>query len=117
MSGKKVVILELDLRKPKLHAGLGIDNKAGLSNYLIGKVSCKEILTQIPQQNNYFIITSGPIPPNPAELLVNGQIPKLLEELKQDFDYIILDAPPVGLVTDASNIRPVCRCNHVHCKA
>ncbi|WP_295673713.1 tyrosine-protein kinase family protein [uncultured Mucilaginibacter sp.] len=101
MSGKKVVILEMDLRKPKLNSGLGIDNIHGLSNYLIGKVNYKEILKPIALQENYYIITSGAIPPNPAELLVNGRVSKLIEELKQDFDYIILDTPPVGLVTDA----------------
>jgi tyrosine-protein kinase Etk/Wzc len=101
MSGKRVVIMELDLRKPKLHVGLDIDNTLGLSNYLIGKASLKEILKEIPDQENYYIITSGPIPPNPAELLVNGHISELIDVLKNDFDYIVLDAPPVGLVTDA----------------
>jgi capsular exopolysaccharide synthesis family protein len=101
MSGKKVVILELDLRKPKLHSGLAISNTNGLSNYLIGQAGIGEILKPVEQQKNYYIITSGPIPPNPAELLVNGQIEILIEELKKQFDYIVLDAPPVGLVTDA----------------
>jgi tyrosine-protein kinase Etk/Wzc len=101
LSGKKVVILELDLRKPKLHAGLNIDNTEGLSTYLIGKVDYKDILFEIPMQKGYYIIPSGPIPPNPAELLGNGGIATLIEHLKKEFDYIILDAPPVGLVTDA----------------
>jgi tyrosine-protein kinase Etk/Wzc len=101
MSDKKVVILELDLRKPKLHAGLEIINDKGLSNYLIGEVDYKDIIRKVPQQDNYFIITCGPIPPNPAELLVNGKINALIQKLKEDFDYILLDAPPVGLVTDA----------------
>lgn len=101
MSGKKVVILELDLRKPKLHSSLDINNTIGLSTYLIGKVSHKEITLEIPLQKGYFIIPSGPIPPNPAELLSNGSIGQLITDLKKDFDYIILDAPPVGLVTDA----------------
>lgn len=106
MSGKKVVILELDLRKPKLHAGLSIDNTIGLSNYLIGKVGMKEIVKPIPQLKDYFIITCGPIPPNPAELLTNGKIPALIAQLKQEFDFVILDAPPVGLVTDAQILAP-----------
>ena len=101
MSGKKVVILELDLRKPKLHSGLEMENTNGLSNYLINKTSLDKILKPVEQQENYYIITCGPIPPNPAELLVNGQIGLLIEKLKEQFDYIILDAPPVGLVTDA----------------
>jgi len=101
MSGKKVVILELDLRKPKLHVSLEVENKLGLSNYLVGKASASEMIIGIPQQSNYYIITSGPIPPNPAELLMNGRIGTLIESLKKEFDYVILDAPPVGLVTDA----------------
>ncbi|MCC8424850.1 tyrosine-protein kinase family protein [Mucilaginibacter sp. UR6-11] len=101
MSGKKVVILELDLRKPKLHVALQMDNIKGLSNYLISNYSYKEVIEQIPQQPNYYMITSGPIPPNPAELLTNGRIETLIKELQQDFDYVVIDAPPVGLVTDA----------------
>lgn len=101
MSGKKVVILELDLRKPKLHQGLEINNDNGLSNYLIGQADYNKIIKPIPAQENYYIITCGPIPPNPAELLVNGKIDILIEKLKQDFDFVVLDAPPVGLVTDA----------------
>ncbi|MDB4902475.1 MAG: wzc 1 [Mucilaginibacter sp.] len=101
MTGKKVIILELDLRKPKLHSGLSIDNSIGLSNFLVGKVDYKEIIKEIPFQKDYYIIPSGPIPPNPAELLANGQIDGLIENLKKKFDYIVLDAPPIGLVTDA----------------
>lgn len=101
MAGKKVVILDLDLRKPRLHTGLEMENTPGLSNFLIGKAGIDQVIRQIPLQKNYYIIDSGPIPPNPAELLANGHIQGLIAQLKQDFDYIILDAPPVGLVTDA----------------
>jgi tyrosine-protein kinase Etk/Wzc len=101
MSGKKVIILELDLRKPKLYSALGVDNISGLSNLLIGKENVKDIIKAIPSQSDYYILTSGPIPPNPSELLGNGRLGILIEELKKNFDYIILDAPPVGLVTDA----------------
>jgi tyrosine-protein kinase Etk/Wzc len=101
MSNKKVVILELDLRKPKLHKELEIDGTQGLSTYLIDKAEYKDILKPIKLQKDYYIITCGPIPPNPAELLVNGKIQQLIEQLKKDFDYIIMDAPPIGLVTDA----------------
>lgn len=100
-TGKKVVILELDLRKPKLNVALGIDNQIGLSNYLISQYEYADVVKPIPHQENYSIITSGPNPPNPAELLLNGRLDLLIEQLKKDFDYIILDAPPIGLVTDA----------------
>ncbi|WP_179415815.1 GumC family protein [Mucilaginibacter sp. E4BP6] len=98
---KKVIILELDLRKPKLNVALGMDNSTGISNYLIGQVDYRDIIKPIPQQANYSIITSGPNPPNPAELLLNGRIEHLINELKKEYDYVLLDAPPVGLVTDA----------------
>jgi len=100
-TNKKVIILELDLRKPKLNVALNMDNTRGLSNYLIGRVDYKDIIQPIPGQENYYIMTSGPNPPNPAELLLNGRIEILINQLKQDYDYVLLDAPPVGLVTDA----------------
>lgn len=100
-TNKKVIILELDLRKPKLNIALNIDNTRGISNYLIGQVDYKDIIQPIPGQENYYIMTSGPNPPNPAELLSNGRIEILINQLIQDYDYVLLDAPPVGLVTDA----------------
>jgi tyrosine-protein kinase Etk/Wzc len=100
-TNKKVIILELDLRKPKLNVALNMDNTRGLSNYLIGQVDYKDIIQPIPAQENYYIMTSGPNPPNPAELLSNGRIEILINQLKQEYDYVLLDAPPVGLVTDA----------------
>lgn len=101
MTGKKTIILELDMRKPKLHVVLKMENNKGLSNYLIGKVELKDIIREIPGQENYYIISCGPIPPNPAELLLNGRLKELFTDLKKDFDYVIIDAPPVGVVTDA----------------
>lgn len=101
LTESKVVILELDLRKPKLHSALSLTNTNGLSNYLIGKEQLSEIITPITGFGKYDIITSGPIPPNPAELLLNGKLDQLIKELKATYDYVIIDAPPVGLVTDA----------------
>lgn len=101
MIEKRTIILELDLRKPNLHPQLEINNKKGLSNYLAGHVTIDEIMQSVPGQENYFIITSGPIPPNPVELLMNNRLNDLFVELKSKFDYIIIDAPPIGIVTDA----------------
>ena len=101
MTDKKTIILELDMRKPKLHTALKMPNQLGLSNYLIGKATLDEIIFPIPGQENYYIITCGDIPPNPAELLLNGRLAELYRELRLTFDYIIADAPPVGVVTDA----------------
>ncbi|MBS7566450.1 polysaccharide biosynthesis tyrosine autokinase [Mucilaginibacter sp. Bleaf8] len=100
-TGKKVIVLELDLRRPKLLSTLGLEKKVGLSDYLIDRVTVENIIRPVPLQENLYIIESGTIPPNPAELLVNGNLTTLINQLKQEYDYILLDAPPVGLVTDA----------------
>jgi tyrosine-protein kinase Etk/Wzc len=100
-TGKKVIILELDLRKPKLLSTIGLEKKTGLSDYLIGKVAYKDIIRAVPQQENFYMIESGTIPPNPAEILMSSHLGEMLNALKEEFDYILIDAPPVGLVTDA----------------
>jgi capsular exopolysaccharide synthesis family protein len=104
--GRKTVILEMDMRKPKLHTSLHMENRAGLSNYLIGESSIDELLQPIVGYDNYYIITAGPLPPNPAELLSSLRLAQLFDELKERFDYILVDSPPVGLVTDSQLIAP-----------
>lgn len=99
--GKKVVILELDLRKPKLSTYLGESRDFGLSNYLIGATNEADIIKPTKFEN-LFLVSSGPIPPNPAELLSNGKIEGLFKAYRNRFDYILVDTPPVGLVTDAT---------------
>jgi capsular exopolysaccharide synthesis family protein len=99
----RVVILDMDLRKPKLHFSFGQDNSAGLSTYLVGKNSLDEILKKT-QYKSLDIITSGPIPPNPAELIQSQRMTDLLAELRTQYDYILIDTPPIGLVTDGASI-------------
>ena len=101
MMEKKTVILEFDLRKPKLKTLLKIESNNGISNYLVGQAELSDILIPLTDQPNLSIITSGSIPPNPVELMVNGRLAELFAELKAKFDYIIIDAPPIGVVTDA----------------
>ncbi len=98
---KRVVILGLDLRKPTIHSYLGVANKKGISNYLIGKAKAEDIVVST-SINNVYLAPSGPMPPNPSELIANGRIKDLIDELKYSFDYIIMDTPPLGLVTDAT---------------
>ncbi|KVV13943.1 tyrosine-protein kinase [Flavobacterium sp. TAB 87] len=100
LSEKKTVILGLDLRKPRLAEEFGIENKDGIVNYLIKQKSLQEITnkTVIPHLD---VILSGPVPPNPSELIISEGMNELMEELKKKYDYIILDTPPVGLVSDS----------------
>ena len=99
--GKKTVLLGFDMRKPKLYQEFGINNNIGLSSYF----SNQETLDGIIQASNKIptldVITSGPIPPNPAELIASEKCDELFKELKERYDYIIIDTPPLGLVTDA----------------
>jgi capsular exopolysaccharide synthesis family protein len=103
---RTTVILEMDMRKPKLHKSLHMENRAGLSNYLIGEATIDEILRPIIGYENYYIITAGPLPPNPSELLSSPRLAQLFDELKARFDYVLVDSPPVGLVTDSQLIAP-----------
>ena len=107
LTGKKVVLLEFDLRKPKISKELGIDRNLGLSAYLIGKAKDNEIVKSHPAIPNFSIIPSGPIPPNPSELISGPRLKELFDYLKQHFDYIIIDSPPVGSVTDAKILANV----------
>ncbi len=102
VQGKKVVIVELDLRKPKVSIQFNLDNKIGFSNFIISKkMTIEEILRPSGVHENLFVISSGPIPPNPAELLLHTRTEELIRSLKEKFDYVIIDSPPIGLVTDA----------------
>lgn len=100
LSGKKVVILEMDLRKPKLIKNLNISYKKGFSHYAIGQATVEEIICPVPGFSHLAIIPSGPIPPNPAELILLDKTRELFAALRKSFDYIIIDTTP-NIVTDA----------------
>lgn len=100
LTGKKTILLGLDLRKPKIFDDFNIINEKGIVNYLIGDGTLEEA-THISHIENLHIITSGPVPPNPSELLMGGKMKLLISELRKTYDMIILDTPPIGLVTDA----------------
>ncbi len=101
ISGKKVVIVEMDLRKPKVSSALGISNENGMTNYIVTNVPISSIIKSTNIHENCFLVSSGTIPPNPSELITNPKIAELFTYLRENFDYVIVDAPPVGLVTDA----------------
>ncbi len=101
LSGKKVLLVEMDLRKPKLSADLNLSNATGVTNYIISDLKLSDVIQPSGIHENCWIISSGNIPPNPSELIIHDKVDRLFAEAKQQFDYIIVDTPPVGLVTDA----------------
>jgi polysaccharide biosynthesis transport protein len=107
LSEKKTVIVGLDLRKPKIYQDFKIENNIGAVNYLIGQKTLEEITQRTPIPFLDFI-PAGPIPPNPAELIMGESMAEMLSELRAKYDYIILDTPPVGLVSDALELTPFC---------
>ncbi len=100
INGKKVIIIDLDLRKPRIHLGFNSPNEKGISTILIGKHKIEECI-QKSDLKNFDYITAGPVPPNPAELASGKQMELLLAQLEDVYDVVIIDTPPVGIVTDA----------------
>jgi capsular exopolysaccharide synthesis family protein len=98
-SGKKVIIVDCDLRKPVQHKIFGKSNK-GLTNIFAEDIPIESVIQQT-QVENLYLLTSGPIPPNPSELLGGKKLVEVLDALKSQADYVIIDAPPVIAVTDA----------------
>lgn len=116
--GHKTVLLDCDLRRPTLHEKLKIVNSVGLSNYMVRNAASKDIMRKTEIDNLWFI-PAGPVLPNSSELIEAGALDDLIQELKQQFDYVIIDSTPAGLVADAtlmikyaSFILLVCRNNY-----
>jgi capsular exopolysaccharide synthesis family protein len=110
LTGKKTVILEFDIRKPKILSGLDLKRNMGITNYIIGKASFKELPIAVAGVENLYVIPCGPIPPNPAEILLDPRMAELMEEVKKNFDAVIMDTAPVGLVSDAINLGQFADC-------
>ncbi|MEI6139031.1 MAG: polysaccharide biosynthesis tyrosine autokinase [Mariniphaga sp.] len=111
MNDKKVLLVATDMRKPRLNALFDIDHKqTGLSTYLINRDSFDEVVrtTHVP---NLSFVSSGPIPPNPSELLENGGFKRFIEEAKKVYDYVIIDNAPVPVVTDGLISARYCDAN------
>ncbi len=99
-TGSKVLLIDTDLRNPSIHRAFGLDNMTGLTNYLAGDAQPIEISTHT-EVDNLFVIPSGPLPPNPAELLSGEKMAKLLDVAAEKFDYVIMDGPPILGLADA----------------
>lgn len=97
-NGKKVIIIDCDLRKPTIHRKFNISNISGLSEVMIGKETLVNAIQEY--KSNLHILTSGKIPPNPAEMINSTTMSNLLEELREKYDIIIVDSAPLEAVTD-----------------
>lgn len=101
LAGKKTIILEFDIRKPKILSQLNFTKKPGLTNYLIGKANIETLPVKVEGLENLYVLPCGPVPPNPAEMLLDPKLNELFDWLKQNFDTVIMDTAPVGMVSDA----------------
>ena len=99
-TGKYVLVIECDMRLPTLTKRLGIDGSRGISNLLVGSAKGSEVMQSSGLHPNLYVLPAGDIPPNPSELLGSERMKVTLEVLKSDFDYILLDLPPVTAVSD-----------------
>ncbi|QMU27352.1 GumC family protein [Adhaeribacter radiodurans] len=107
LAGKKVAVVDFDLRKSGLTESLGIPNEKGISNYLNSEISAiDDIIVALQTVTGLYAVGSGPIPYNPAELMMLPKVGELIEELKDRFDHIVLDTSPVGQVADALSLSP-----------
>jgi len=108
LANKKVVLLEMDLRRPALSPIFEMSRQAGLTNYFVGEKEADHIIKSTSINPNLFFIPAGAIPPNPSELIMNGRLEELLKYLDTIFDYIVIDTAPVSPVTDAYLLSPMC---------
>jgi tyrosine-protein kinase Etk/Wzc len=116
--GFKTIVIDCDLRRPTLHLKFNLENTKGLSNYMVGHASLEEIKIKTKYENLTFI-PAGPALPNPSELIEAGILDEMIEILKEQYDYVILDSTPLGIVSEAiilmrysSQILIVCRNNY-----
>lgn len=107
LTNKKVVILEFDLRSPKLLDGLEVSSNVGITNFIMeADTSIEELVKPINGTPNLYVIAAGEVTTNPSELLLHERVGRLIAELRESFDYIILDTSPVGQVADAFSLVP-----------
>lgn len=110
LAGRKTVLVGFDLRKPRISAVFDIESEIGISNYLIGQVNLEEIIFKTKYEN-LWVIPGGHIPPNPSELVSCDKTTALFKKLRKQFDIIIVDTPPVGLVSDARILMDMADCS------
>jgi capsular exopolysaccharide synthesis family protein len=99
--GDRVVLIDSDLRRPRVHRSFGLANDVGLSSYLAGVVGIDDLPRAVPHIPNLYVVSSGPTPPNPAELLSSEPMDTLFRELRRQFDFVVMDSPPTISVADS----------------
>jgi capsular exopolysaccharide synthesis family protein len=104
LAGKRTIVLEFDIRKPKVMSELHMAKKPGLTNFLLGKAALADLPVPVPSQENLFVLPCGPVPPNPAEMLLDPRLSEVFDYLKANFDVVIMDTAPVGMVSDAMTL-------------
>lgn len=104
-TGKSVLLIDCDLRKPSIHKKFKISNEKGVTNFLLGEVTFEQA-TKV-YKNKLFIMTAGTIPPNPAEMLSSNKLKNFLKKVSDQFDMVIIDSPPVMAVTDAQILSTI----------
>lgn len=100
-NGAKVLLIDADMRKPTIHRYFNLESRQGLSNILSGIDERSECIFDVPSTQGFSVIPSGIIPPTPSELLGSNAMKRLLDALSSAYDYIVIDSPPIGIVTDA----------------
>ena len=105
LGGDNVLLIGGDMRKPKIFDDFELSNSIGLSSYLSNQVDWEDYILST-KYDNLSLLSAGPIPPNPSELIQNKRFESLIMTLRKKYDFIILDTPPIGLVTDALQMEP-----------
>ena len=120
LMGKKVLVVGMDIRKPRLAQYLGMSPRFGLTQYLSSSdITLKQIINPSPSVPGLDVICAGPVPPNPGELLISKKVDEMFAELRNEYDYIIVDTAPIGIVSDTFTLDRiadaaiyVCRANY-----
>ncbi len=103
MTGKKTILVDLDIRKPNVHEKLGLPNGLGVTNYLIGDCSLDDIILK-DTPFDFDVMRAGTVPPNPGELIHSDELTQMIKTLKERYDFVVIDTSPIGQVPDAYNL-------------